>query len=95
MELFWFFGFMFDFSLKFSKGKLAIQKSNSTHIVTNRKKEQWKKKFKNNQMEDAKNSNSELYEIITALFIEEKKLAQLRKEHTTHPREELRILRKL
>lgn len=44
-------------------------------------------------MEDAKNSNSKLHEIIPALFIEEKNC--IVKRDTTHPREELHIFRKL
>lgn len=54
---------------------MAIQKPNSTQTLTNSKKEQWNKKVNNNQMEDAKNSNSKLYEIIPVLFTEGKKIA--------------------
>lgn len=60
-------------NLKLSKGEWQCRSLSLQRHLTNRKKEQRKRKVNDNQMEDAKNSNSELYEIIPVPFIEGKK----------------------
>lgn len=73
-----YFGFyvlcLFAFYLKVSKGEGQYRSLILHRHLTNRKKERWKNKVNDNQMEDTKNSNNKLHEIIPALFKEAKKL---------------------
>lgn len=65
-----YFGFQvlcsFDFHLKLSKGEWQYRSLSLHRHLTNRKN--YGKKVNDNQMEDAKNSDNELYEIIPLLF---------------------------